>query len=141
VQAVAAEASGFDPTKFPEPLDENDHLIGLRKCSFKRGRLIPSGDITVLNIKEAVALLAPTRKHYARVNVLKLKPGQFIGVKAGDLSNFVIVNPTTDGDIRWLLKTHPDLPVVVRDIYRVESVDVRRNTIDLPSESSNGDHR
>lgn len=135
------EKSSFDASKFPEPLDENDHVITLQKCVFKRGRLIPGGDLMVLNLKEAVALLAPTRKHFARVNVMKLKPGHFIGVKSSDRSNFVIVNPTSDGDIRWLLRKQPDLPLWTRDIYMVESVSIRRNAIDLPMESPYGDHQ
>jgi len=131
-------ASTFDPSKFPEPLDENDHVITVQKCEFKRGRLIPFGDLLVLNLKEAVALLAPTRKHFARVNVMKLKSGHYIGLKS-DNSNFVIVNPTTDGDIRWLLRKQPDLPFWTRDIYVVESVAIRRNAIDLPMKSPYGD--
>lgn len=127
-----AVSSSFNPSEFPEPLDENDHVITVQKCALRRSRLFPEGDLITLNLKEAVALLAPSGRHYARVNVMKLKSGHFIGVKAGDKSNFVIVNPTTDGDIRWLLRKNPDLPVIARDIYYVESVSIRRNTIDLP---------
>jgi hypothetical protein len=140
MQAMAV-SSTFDPSKFPEPLDENDHLITVQKCVLKRQRLIPEGEQTVLNLKQAVQLLAPSKTRTARANVMKLKPGYFIGVKAGDKSNFVIVNPTSDGDIRWLLRKHPDLPVLVQDIYWVESVNIRRNAIDLPMDDLRGDPR
>lgn len=126
--------------RFPEPLNENDHMVTVRKCSFLRKKLLPDGESQTLNIKEAVALLAPNRTHLGRANVLRLKTGQFIGVKSSDLSNFVIVNPTNDGDIRWLLAKSPDLFSKVRDVYLVESVTIRRNTIDLPSDGEgNGD--
>lgn len=141
MQTMANPASSFNPSEFPEPLTENDHVITVQKCALKRKRLLPEGESIVLNLKQAVALLAPSRTHLARANVMKLKPGYFIGVKAGDSSNFVIVNPTTDGDIRWLLRKYPDLPVLIRDVYWVESVVVRRNAIDLPMESVNGDPR
>lgn len=101
---------------------------------------MPSEDSLVLNIKEAIALLAPNKTRQGRANVLKLKTGQFIGIKTSDKSNFVIVNPTNDGDIRWLLKHHPDLQMQIRDVYRVESVNFRRSVIDLPSDGEgNGD--
>lgn len=118
--------------KFPEPLSEKDHLITIRKCDVVRKRLHAVGESISLNLKEAVNLLAPSKSRLARLNVLKLKSGQYIGVKAKDLSNFVIVNPTDDGDIRWLLKKQPDIFSIVRDVYFVESVSIRRNAIDLP---------
>jgi hypothetical protein len=134
------EDSSYDPGKYPEPLNENDHLVTVRKCSLQRKRLFPDGESQTLNIKEAVSLLAPSRTRQARANVLKLKTGQFIGVKVVDSSNFVIVNPTNDGDIRWLLKQYPDLALQIRDVYLVESVTIRRNAIDLPSDGAgNGD--
>lgn len=138
MQELTAGAS-FDASKFPEFLDENDHLVTLRKCSLARKRLFPEGDAVTLNIGEAVALLAPSRARTAKMNVLKLKTGYYVGVKSKDLSNFVIVNPTSDGDIRWLLRKSPDFPETIRDIYLVESVTIRRNAIDLPMEDVNGD--
>lgn len=125
---------------FPVPLDENDHIVVVRKCASRRGRLLPDGEAQTLNLKEAVFLLAPSKSRVARTNVVKLKTGQFIGVKANDLSNFVIVNPTSDGDIRWLLRKYPDLGAHIRDVYLVESVTIRRNAIDLKSDGAgNGD--
>jgi len=131
-------ADGLDG--FPVPLSWDDHILTIRKCSLKRSRLFPEGDPRVLNLKEAVGLLGPSGTRTARTNVVKLKTGQFIGVKSSDLSNFIIVNPTNDGDIRWLLKKHPDLQLHIRDVYLVESVTIRRNAIDLPSDGAgNGD--
>ena len=128
------------PGKFPEPLDENDHTVTVRKCSLTRKKLLPEGEALTLNLKEAVALLAPNKTRLGRANVVRLKTGQYVGIKSGDLSNFVIVNPTNDGDIRWLLSKHPDLSSQIRDIYLVESVTIRRNAIDLPSDGEgNGD--
>lgn len=129
-----------EPLRLPEPLTENDHIITVRRCEIRRKRLIPNGESMTLNLKEAVALLAPSKTPLGRANVLKLKTGQFIGVKS-DLSNFVIVNPTNDGDIRWLLQRYPDLPLFARDLFVVESVTIRRNAIDLPSDGDAGDPR
>ena len=140
MNAVAETRSLVSPDRFPEPLDENDHMITVRRCSLMRKRLLPEGEPQALNLKEAVALLAPNKTRLGRANVLKLKTGQYVGVKSGNLSNFVIMNPTNDGDIRWLLKKHPDLASQIRDIYLVESVIIRRNAIDLPSDGAgNGD--
>lgn len=136
----AAKRPVFDPGEFPEAIDEGNHLLTVRKCSLKRKRLFPEGESQTLNIKEAVSLLAPSQTRVGRSNVLKLKTGQFVGVKSSDLSNFVIMNPTGDGDIRWLLQKHPDLALQIRDVYLVESVTFKRNAIDLPSDGAgNGD--
>ena len=120
-----------DDFKAPVPLDENDHQITVVKCRIRRSRIQSVGETQILNLKEAVALLAPSRTRKARANVMKLRAGQYVGVKSDDLSNFVIVNPTPDGDIRWLVNDHPDFPSKVRDIYYVDGVKIRRNTIDL----------
>ena len=123
----------------PVPLDENDHMITVRRCSVRRKRLIPSGEPEELNLVEAVRLLAPTGTHRARANVVKLRAGQYIGVKRADSSNFVIVNPTSDGDIRWLLQDHPNLPSDIERIYVVDGVQIRRNTIDLTEPSGDSE--
>lgn len=116
--------------QIPVPLDENDHQISVRKCKIRNKRILTVGKVETLNLKEAVGLLAPTGTPNARANVMKLQAGQYVGVKS-DRSNFVIVNPARDGDIRWLLQGHPDFPGTVRDIYRVDGVKIRRNTIDM----------
>ena len=121
-----------DDFRVPVPLDENDHQITVYKCRVKRSRIeVVDSEPQTLNLKEAVALLAPSGTHRARANVMGLKAGFYIGVKKSDSSNFVIVNPTSDGDIRWLLNDHPDFKKTVRDIYLVDGVRIRRNTIDL----------
>lgn len=139
MNAMASNHRLVEPNRRPEPLDENDHVLTIRRCAVRRGRLVPDDEVQDLNIKEAVALLAPSKTRLARTNVLRAKTGQYVGVKS-DSSNFVIVNPTSDGDIRWLLKKHPDLQFQIRDVYLVESVVIRRNAIDLPSDGEgNGD--
>jgi len=128
---------GAEEFIIPTPLDENDHQVMVRKCEIRRKRIVVVGDVETLNLKEAVALLAPTQSHRARANVMKLKTGQYVGVRSADLSNFVIVNPTSDGDIRWLIRDKPDFRHDVRDIYLVDGVRIRRNTVDL-TESGSG---
>jgi hypothetical protein len=137
---MQAAPTRSQPERLPEFLTENDHIVTVRKCEIRRQRLLPVGDAQDLNIKEAVALLAPSKTHLARTNVLRIKTGQYVGVKS-DSSNFVIVNPTNDGDIRWLLRKHPDLPLFTREVYLVESVTIRRNAIDLKSDGEAGDPR
>jgi hypothetical protein len=139
MNATASSHRLVEPHRRPEPLDENDHVLTVRSCVVRRGRLLSSDEVKDLNIKEAVALLAPSQTRLARANVLRAKSGQYVGVKT-DSSNFVIVNPTSDGDIRWLLRKFPDLQLQIRDVYLVESVVIRRNAIDLPSDGEgNGD--
>lgn len=120
-----------DDFKIPVALDENDHQISICKCIIKKSRIVVTGEVETLNLKEAVDLLAPRKTHRAMFNVMKLRAGQYVGVKSTDQSNFIIVNPTRDGDIRWLLNDHPKLAEQVRDIYLVDGVKIRRNTIDL----------
>jgi hypothetical protein len=139
MNAMASNHQLVEPHRRPEPLSENDHILTVRKCVLRRGRLLPDPEVQDLNIKEAVAILAPSKTRLARTNVLRAKTGQYVGVKS-DSSNFVIVNPTGDGDIRWLLRKYPDLQFQIRDVYLVESVVIRRNAIDLPSDGEgNGD--
>lgn len=139
MNAMASNHQLVEPHRRPEPLDENDHVLTVRRCVVRRGRLVPDEEAKDLNIKEAVTLLAPSQTRLARAHVLRVRSGQYVGVKS-DLSNFLIVNPTSDGDIRWLLRKHPDLQFQIRDVYLVESVVIRRNAIDLPSDGEgNGD--
>ena len=129
MEQVMTEAS--DDFKVPVALDEKDHEISVRKCVIKKSRIEVVGEVEVLDLKEAVALLAPRQTHRGRTNVMKLRAGQYVGIKSSDQSNFIIVNPTHDGDIRWLISEHPNFPHQVRDIYLVDAVKIRRNTIDL----------
>jgi len=124
-----------DDFKAPVPLGAEDHLVSVRKCKVRKRRLVADGDTETLNLVDAVKLLAPTHSHRARANVMKLKAGFYIGVKRSDSSNFVIVNPTSDGDIRWLLRDRPELVDDIHHVYYVDGVQIRRNTIDLTKES------
>lgn len=125
-------AEGFQT---PTPLTEEDHTVSVRRCKVHKKHLVKDEEVKNLNLVEAVKLLAPTKSFKARANVMKLKAGFYIGVKESDSSNFVIVNPTRDGDIRWLLRDRPDLLEDIRHIYYVDGVQIRRNTIDLTKES------
>lgn len=136
MEHMMAEAA--EDFQVPVPLDENDHQVMVRRCEIRRKRLMADDKVETLNLKEAVALLAPSGSHRARANVMKLKAGQYVGVKNTDQSNFVIQNPTSDGDIRWLLQQNPDFIDIVRDIYLVDGVMIRRNTIDL-TDTKSGD--
>jgi len=115
-----------------------DHVV-VRKCVLARKKLLPAGEPQTLSMQEAVELLAPNRTRLGRSNVLKLKTGQYVGVKQ-DSSNFVVVNPTNDGDVRWLLQKYPDLASQIRDVYLVDYVTIHRTTIDFASDGAgNGD--
>lgn len=130
---IGAEEVRFSDT--PRPPSPDDHQITLRKCVLRRKHLHASGDPITLNINQAIAILAPSRTKMARMNVIKLRPQSYIGIRTSDSSNFVIVNPTSDGDIRWLLKRNPELQSQIGDIYLVDSVEIRRNSISLPMDS------
>lgn len=126
---VSADGNGRPEV---QPLADVVHSITLRKCELIRERLVPRGEPESFSLDEALKLLAPTGTLRARANVARVRVGQFIGVSRSGGSNFVIVNPTSDGDIRWLLRQRPDLNVSIRDIYLVDDVVIQRNTVDLP---------
>jgi len=71
-------------------------------------------------------------------NVARLRTGQYIGIRKKDRANFVIVNPTKDGDIRWLLAQRPDMANQISEVYLVEGVVIRRSVIDLPVLGADG---
>jgi hypothetical protein len=115
----------------PIPHTEESHRIIIRRCKLKRKRLIPEGESETLNLIDAVRRLAPSGSPKGRANVLKLKPGQFVGVSSTDGTNFVIVNPTRDGDIRWLFE-RVDIGPRLQEVYLVEDVMIENHTVDLP---------
>jgi len=137
---MQGQAAVKDELLIPTPLSESSHRITIRRCVVKRRRLVPQGEAETLNLDEAAKRLAPSRSHKARANVLKLRPGQFIGVTPKTGTNFVIVNPTTDGDIRWLFERVGGLEAKLQEVYLVEDVVIENNTVDLsvgPRELSN----
>lgn len=109
------------------------HTLTIKKCVLRRGYVSPRGDAEVLPLKEAVKRLAPSGTRSARVNVLRARPGHYIGVTA-DMANFVFKNATNDGDIRWIILKKPDFERQVREIYLVEDCVIAKNSVDLPGD-------
>lgn len=105
--------------------------ISLRRCAIRAGRIVPFGETEKLPLQKAIGKLAPSQNAEARMNVLRARPGCFVGLfKTG--KNFLLVNPTSDGNIAWLLKKVPDFQVLVADVCRVEDVNIPQTAIDLP---------
>lgn len=122
------------------PIGVAEHTLTIRRCKLRRGHLIPQqgeSETATLTLDEAYARLAPTRTHQARTNVNRIRSGQYLGlreaVRPGDRSNFVIINPTTDGDVRWLFQKNPDMRMALKEVYLVEDVVIRRETVELPT--------
>lgn len=127
-----------EPFEIPPRLGDDAHQITVRRCHLIRRRLIPRGDAQVLNLPQAIEKLAPTRTPRAMANVAKVRVGHFVGIRKKDRSNFVIINPTRDGDIRWLLAQRPDLSNQISEVYLVQDVVIRRSMIDLPVLGADG---
>jgi len=124
--------------QIPPRLGDDAHRLTVRRCKIVRRRLVPRGDSEVLNLPAAIEKLAPTRTPRAMANVAKARVGHFLGIRKKDRSNFVIINPTRDGDIRWLLAQRPDLANQISEVYLVEDVVIRRSMIDLPVLGADG---
>ena len=109
----------------------------VRSCKIRNGRLVPGGEPEDLTLKEALGRLAPSNSHRARMNVMNVRPGHYIGVKqspeGGAPVNFIVKNPTRDGDIRWLLQKAPEFEAELEEIFLVEGVEIPREVIDMPS--------
>jgi len=91
----------------------------VHRCEIQRGYLTTRGEPEPLTMLEAIGKLAPSNTHSARINVTKLRRGDYIGVRKDNNANFVIRNPTSDGDIRWLLQRSPGFESYFREIYLV----------------------
>lgn len=114
------------------PIPVAAHSLKIRRCDFKRGYLIPREDSEQLTLDQAFRRLAPTRTKEARTNVVRVRTGQYLGLKPRDKTNFLIINPTSDGDIRWLIQRKPEIKSELKEVYLVEDVVIRRKTVDLP---------
>ena len=119
---------------------KSDHVLHLIKCELVQGYLRCRNERIELTLKEAAAKFAPSSEPRARQNVLKARRGHYIGLKnTGQVyRNFLIINPTEDGDVRWLLHQNPELETSISEIYLVDEVTVFRNTTDLPSTNAFG---
>ena len=114
--------------------------ISIRKCVMRRGRLAPRGAVETISMKVAMDRLAPSGSRTARMNLLRAKTGHFIGLMSTgkDLTNFIIINPTTNGDIRWLLNKNPEVEKAIKEVYRVEHVDLEMVATDVSPERKEG---
>jgi hypothetical protein len=116
-----------------------EHTLALRRCVIRNGYLSAKGDSEVLTLKQAIARLAPSKTRKALNAVLRVRSGQYIGTLDRKIpgvapTNFVIVNPTRDGDIRWLLHKNPEFGSMVKEVYLVEEVVVPKEVVDLPGD-------
>lgn len=127
---MMAEDQVTEETVSPIPVAA--HTLKIRRCAFRRGHLVPEGDSEELTLDEAFRKLAPTGTRQARTNVVRVRTGQYLGLKPSNNSNFSIINPTTDGDIRWLFQQKPEMKSALKEVYLVEDVVIRRETVDLP---------
>jgi hypothetical protein len=89
------------------------------------------GEPETLQLQEAVRKLAPSGSRTAKINVLRLKTGDYIGLYKTRPLNFVIRNPTSDGDIRWLLQRSPNFKSLLGEMYFVQSVAKRRDLLEV----------
>lgn len=103
-------------------MDGSPYQVMFRQCALVEGRLKPRGGQYVMSITDAVKRLAPTGSRSGRVNVLSARRGDFIGIRSDTSANFIIRNPTDDGDIRWLLRDNPGFENNFDAIYRIEGV-------------------
>lgn len=111
---------------------ETSHTLAVVRCEVVRGFLVSRGAPELLSLAEAVRRLAPSKSRKALSNVIKAKTGNFIGVSVS--GNFLLINPTGDGDVRWLLNKRPEFESSLREIYRVDGVEIRRAVSDGPSD-------
>ena len=107
------------------------HSFTFRKCKLVRGRLVVRGEPEFYNLEEACSRFAPSGTVRAKINVLKAKTGDYLGLRKDIRSNFVIRNPTSDGDIRWLLQQYPEFKLRMGEVYLVHGHVIRRELADV----------
>lgn len=114
--------------------DNEPYTISLQKCRLIGSRIIVRGGVEKLPIKEAIALLAPSKNKSDVTKVLKVKTGYFIGTLSRQpniVRNFIIVNPTNDGDVRWLLRKNNGFEKALKEIYKVVDVSIPKEAYDV----------
>jgi hypothetical protein len=115
--------------------EPRSRTITVRRCLLMRGRFVVRGDAETLTVEAALKRFAPTKSQDARMNVLKARTGHYLGTvrveEKGD-RNFLFVNQGPNGDISWLLRKHPEFEAMVKDVYRVEDVEIPSTSLDLP---------
>lgn len=109
--------------------------IKLTKCSLRRGCLIPDGESFVLSLPEAIKKFVPMGSVIGKRNMINIRRGQYLGLRLvnGQPNNFLITNPTNDGDIRWLLNRNPEVEFSIQEVYLVDEVIKERDITDLPT--------
>lgn len=110
-----------------------DYTLFLTKCELKGNTLVERGEYFPLSINEAIQRLAPSGMPGAKFNVLKVKTGAYIGIwnRNGQIKNFIIHNPTDDGNITWLLDKLPELGASLIEVYLVNDISKPKKARDL----------
>ena len=124
-----------EEVEVPEP-SLRVHELTIRRCKLVAGRLVPRGDAEKLDLMDAICILAPRGTRNAKINVMRARRGDFIGLRNGAGSNFVIRNPTDDGDIRWLLNKSPGFEHSFSGIWLIQ--DVIRRAVPIEVTTQNG---
>lgn len=111
----------------------DQYTFYVTKCELRGGVLVERGNYFPLTIREVVAKFAPSKQSNAKANILKAKSGSYLGIcnKNGQVRNFVIYNPSDNGDIRWLLEKVPELESSIIEVYLVNDIDRPKSTQDI----------
>lgn len=114
---------------------DSGYMLYVRKCKLHDGVLTPRGARSALTLKEAFAKFCSSAEQQAKANLLRARRGHYLGIrkKGNRLENFLIVNPTADGDVRWLLRKIPELEASIIEVYVVDEVNRAKNATDLPT--------
>jgi len=102
------------------------HELTICPCELVNGHLVVRGESQTLDLMDAVARLAPSQSRSGRINVMRAKRGDFVGLRGKDGANFVVRNPTGDGDVRWLLSKFPAFEHYFSEVWLVQDV-IRRS--------------
>lgn len=111
-----------------------EHVLTLKLCRISEGRLLPRGEAVVLPIKEAIARLAPSGEHRAKLNVVVARTGNYLGlINRGKMVNNFLLASNSGNDISWLLKKEPGIEAKILEVYLVEDVTIPKSSEDLPT--------
>lgn len=123
---------------------DGGYMLFIRKCDLRNGRFVALGEQIAMPLKDAVAKFCHSADPRARANVFRAKRGSYLGIrsKGNQLVNFLIENPTADGNARWLFRKMPEFEASIVEVYVVDEVNRAKNAADLPTLNpvSYGDH-
>lgn len=112
----AEKAKASEPTR----------MLTVFKCEIILGVARTVGKSEEITISEAMERFAPSKNRRARMNVINVRSGWYIGLredKAGEAPvNFIFKNPTKGGNIRWILEQNPEFEELVLELYYVKDV-------------------